>query len=192
MPFCEFGNSKHDRTEINIQKKSASWKDRLGQIALHIRYPSSSPIASSPFLLCYIIRCKATAHVRTDDPGSCNTPGGFLVAPPDRSFKPFIFLVTCTRINPIPRVACLSRELLSSWPNFSVHDALSARTIGSSHVNGVHTANLWRFGKTGSCIYRRDAVCILKIFKQLLYITTSYIFYNNKEKWSIYIYIISV
>jgi len=36
------------------------------------------------FLLAYAQAasyCKATAHVRTDDPGSCNTPGGFSLLP---------------------------------------------------------------------------------------------------------------
>lgn len=62
-----------------------------------------SYLALSSFLLYAIYgpRCKATAHVWTDDPGSCNTPGGFPLLPLTIHSNLF-FPVTCIRINPIP------------------------------------------------------------------------------------------
>jgi len=72
------------------------------------------PSASLPSRLrasCIILQSNCT---RTNGrPGFVQHPGRVLAAPSDRPFKPFIFLATCTRMNPYLGVACLRVPTLS-------------------------------------------------------------------------------
>lgn len=102
--------------EKRTYEESASWKDRLGQIALHIRHPSSSPIASSPFLLSYIVFCKATAHVWTTRVHA--TPRANSRCSPWPFIQTFYFPGYVYTNKPYPRVACRENRSSRADPIF--------------------------------------------------------------------------
>lgn len=113
MPLHEFAILSMI-VEKRTYEESASWKDRLGH-KLHFTYATlpSSPIASSPSPLSYIVFCKATAHVWTDGRlGFMQHSRRILVASPCPFIQTFYFPGYVYTNKPCSRVAC--RENCSS------------------------------------------------------------------------------
>lgn len=141
------------RNVLGRIRRRLAWKDRSGQVPTSKR--GHCTLFPSPLSFSFCITSSLTRKLhhtakqlhRRMTWVRATPRAGALVAPSDRPFKPFIFLTTCTRMNPYPGVACLREPaFFPSWPNFFTHDTLSARTIGSSHVNGIQTTNLWGTG----------------------------------------------
>lgn len=118
MPLCEFGNSKHDRGETNIRGKCFVERSARSQIALHIRHPSSSPIASSPSLLSYIVFCKATVHVDGRTTRVHATPQANSRCSPWPFIQTFYFPGYVYTNKPYPRVACRENRFSRADPIF--------------------------------------------------------------------------
>lgn len=112
-----------------------------------LHFISSPPIPFLSFSLFlhrfFLAYAQAAYCTRTDgQPEFVQHPGQVLVSPSDRPFKPFIFLATCTRMNPYSGVPCLREPAL---PLLSLSFSLWADPIFSlmTHCPGEQSARMW-------------------------------------------------